>query len=133
MAPTPGPSTLSIHGCDRGPRPLVTPLARSTAHPSDDGWNYSRFSNPTVDAVAARVAALEDAESAILVGSGTAAIACSLLATTPLGGTVVAASDVCSDAKALLNGQLPQLGRRVAFVDVHDLDGWRARLSTGSA
>src|SRR3954468_23286625 len=85
MPRMPGPSTVSIHGRDGGSQPLVTPLVRATAHRSGGGWTYSRFSNPTLDTVAERIAALEDAESGILVGSGTAAIACSLLATTPCG------------------------------------------------
>src|SRR3954452_3938341 len=95
MPRMPGPSTVSIHGRDGGSQPLVTPLVRATAHRSGGGWTYSRFSNPTLDTVAERIAALEDAESGILVGSGTAAIACSLLATTPVGGTVIAATDLC--------------------------------------
>jgi cystathionine beta-lyase/cystathionine gamma-synthase len=134
MLADPGPSTLSVHGGAYCTGRLVTPLVRASAHADDAGWwRYSRFSNPTVEAVAARIAALEGAPAGALVASGTAAIACALLAATPPGGIVVAAREVCGDALMVLSRQLPELGRRVTFVDVDDLDGWSAALAASDA
>ncbi len=127
-----GPATVSIHGTLGRVRAISTPIERATADHERDGPRYSRFANPTVDAVAERIAALEGADSAVLVASGSAAIACSLIASTPPRGTIVAAAEVCGDAAALLTEQLPLLGRFVRFVPVDDLEAWRAALAGGA-
>ncbi len=108
---------------------LSSPLIRSTALRQGGSWTYGRITNPTVDAVAGQVAELEGAAAGVLVSSGTAAIVCALLSTTPPGCTVVAASEVCSDAHRVLTRLLPELGRPVRFVPVADLDGWDVALA----
>ena len=44
-----------------------------------DGYSYTRVANPTNDAVERRIADLEGGAEALLVGSGQAAVALSLL------------------------------------------------------
>jgi cystathionine beta-lyase/cystathionine gamma-synthase len=92
----------------------------------DGTWAYSRVANPTVELVAARVAALERVEASVLLGSGSAALVAALLAAVPPGGRLVASRLLCADAHRLLTRDLPGLGRCVTFVDVDDVSGWRS-------
>lgn len=112
-----GPSTLSVRAASaRGEVP----------------WEYGRAPAPSVDAVAGRVAALEGAESALLFGSGMAAIRSSLLALTPRDGRLVAARQLYGDAYLFLARSLPELGIETAFVDVGDRAGWERALARGA-
>ena len=61
-------------------------------HPIDR-FEYGRYGNPTMAAVEARLAALEHAESAVLVASGMAAITYVLLHLLPSGSHVVMTDD----------------------------------------
>jgi cystathionine beta-lyase/cystathionine gamma-synthase len=86
-----------------------------------------------VEAVAARLAALEGVEDATLLASGSAALLATLLAAVPPGGRLVASRMVCGDAHRLLTRDLPALGRDVALVDVDDAEGWRREGGTADA
>ena len=112
---------------------LSSALVRSSVHRIGDTWEYGRMANPTVDAVARRLAELEHAPAATLLGSGTAAIVCALLSTTPPGCQIVAAREICADAHRVLTTVMPQLGRSVTFVAVTDLDGWADALALPAA
>ncbi|MFC0434778.1 PLP-dependent aspartate aminotransferase family protein [Kutzneria buriramensis] len=120
-------------------RPVVPPIYQSATFYLDDlaykdiqegglreHW-YSRFANPTVDAAAAEIAALEGAEAAFMTSSGMAAIATTLL--TLLPGRIVAARQVYGDTRDLLVRDLPALGFDVAMVDATDLDEWAAAIA----
>ena len=112
---------------------LLTPLVRSAAHLVDGEWEYARFCNPTVDAVAARVARLEGAAGALLFSSGTAALVSALLAVTEAGQTVVASGEVCADAHRALERELPRLGRRVVWTAAADLAGFASAVASPEA
>jgi cystathionine beta-lyase/cystathionine gamma-synthase len=91
-------------------------------------WWYTRLSNPTVDAAASRIAALEGGEDAVAFGSGMAAITTAILALTPPGGHVVAARELYGDVFDLLRQTIAETGRTVSFVALDDLQAWRAQL-----
>jgi cystathionine beta-lyase/cystathionine gamma-synthase len=95
-------------------------------------WWYTRLRNPTVEAAAAKVAALEGAERALLFSSGMAAIATTLLALLPPSGRVVAAQDLYGDVYTLLANELPRHGRSAEFVAIEDHEGWRRALARGA-
>ena len=143
---TPGSSTAAVHGGgvpDRPwPRGLVTPVFQSSAYELDDAayadiavtggtetWWYTRLGNPTVDAVAAKVAVLEGAQAGLAFASGMAAISCTILSMVPPGGRIVAARELYGETWALLADTLPAAGREVSLVSVSDLDGWRRELA----
>jgi len=86
-----------------------------------DGFFYSRWSNPTVDAVEHSIASLEGGERAVLFSSGMAAIAGSLIATLPRGGMVIAQEEVYGGTDELLRHELPRLGFEVVRAPVGDL------------
>jgi cystathionine beta-lyase/cystathionine gamma-synthase len=141
----PGSSTAAVHGGSEQTRPwprgLVTPVFQSSTYELDETiyadiartggaetWWYSRLSNPTVDAVAAKVAALEGAEDGLAFGSGMAAITSTVLAVTPPAGRIVAARQLYGETYTLFGQTLPDSGRTVTFVDIADLDAWRREL-----
>ena len=142
----PGSSTAAVHaGSEQArpwPRGLMTPVFQSSTYELDEtiyediartggaeSWWYSRLSNPTVDAVAAKVAVLEGAEAGLAFGSGMAAITSTVVALTPPGGRIVAARQLYGETYTLFGDTLPDAGRTVTFVDIADLEGWRRELS----
>jgi methionine-gamma-lyase len=121
---------------------MTTPVFQSTAYELDEAayddisrtggtetWWYSRLGNPTVDAVAAKLAALEGAESGLAFSSGMAAITTTIMYCTPSGGRIVAARELYGETFTLLASFLPTAGRTVSFVPVDDLEGWRRELA----
>jgi cystathionine beta-lyase/cystathionine gamma-synthase len=97
-----------------------------------DTWWYTRLRNPSVEAVADKLAGLEGADGAILFSSGIAAIATTLFALAPPGARVVAARDLYGDVFTLLRRELPRQGREVAFVAIDDHAGWVRELGRGA-
>jgi cystathionine beta-lyase/cystathionine gamma-synthase len=95
-------------------------------------WWYTRLRNPTIEATAAKLAALEHADDAVVFSSGMAAIATTLLALVRAGGRVVASRDLYGDVYTLLAGELRRHGRSAAFVAIDDLAGWERELAAGA-
>lgn len=89
---------------------------------------YGRYGSPNQWAVQEKVAALENAESALVFSSGMAAIATTLLALTNHGGHVISSRDVYGGTYSLLREDMHQFGREVTFVDPTDLDQVRAAI-----
>ena len=83
-----------------------TPRARFAA--KNDAWIYGRWGNPTVEALEAKLAALEGAEAACATASGMAAIAGALLASCEAGDHVVAPRSMYAESARLLRERLPQ-------------------------
>lgn len=146
----PGSSTAAVHGGhlpDRPwPRGLSTPVFQSTTYELDaaayediartggtETWWYTRLGNPTVDAVAAKLAALEGGATAQAFGSGMAAITATLMTAVPPGGRVVAARELYGEAYTLLANVIPASGRSVRFVAMTDLEGWQRELPGADA
>jgi cystathionine beta-lyase/cystathionine gamma-synthase len=133
--------TTAVHAGERAPRPHYTPVATpiypSASYIYEDiadldgifggtqaGPVYTRYGNPTNEALEAAVAALEGSQAALSFGSGMAAIHASLLAAGAVAGkTVVAAQDVYGATYALLNNLFAKQGVTTHFVDVADLEG----------
>ena len=69
-----------------------------------EGLRYPRYGNaPNAELVQRRVAALEGAEAAVLLGSGMGATACALLALLRPGDHLIASSRIYGGAHALLS------------------------------
>jgi cystathionine beta-lyase/cystathionine gamma-synthase len=127
-----GISTRAVHAGSEAAQadgPVVSPVYQTStffteAEPSGE-VRYTRYgTNPNHERVAERVAALEGAERALVLGSGNAATALSLLACTGSGGHIVAQSRLYGGTLRLLNLELPRLGIETTFVE---LDGdWAA-------
>ena len=93
-----------------------------------DRFIYSRYGNPSQWAVQEKLAALENAESAIVFSSGMAAISATVLALVDKGAHVVAASDLYGGTYNLFNQEFPTLGMSATLVDSYDLEAIEAAI-----
>ncbi len=81
---------------------------------------YTRGNNPTVNILRKKIAALEEAEDALALASGSAAIACAVLANVNQGDHIVSVANPYSWTKRLMNDFLPRFGVTTTFVDGTD-------------
>ena len=91
-----------------------------------EGFTYSRFTNPTVSAFQARLAALEGGERAIATASGMAAIQALVQTLLSAGDHLVASQSLFGATVQLLGTILPRFGIEVTFVPPTDLAAWQA-------
>ena len=109
--------------------PRVLPIAQSTTYKYDssvqmaklfdleeDGFFYTRLANPTLSAVAAKIAALEGGVGAMLTASGQAASMLSITNICHSGDHVVCASAIYGGTFNLFNKSLRELGIDFTFV-----------------
>ena len=83
----------------------------------DSGYFYTRLANPTCDAVAARIAALEGGVGAILTSSGQAANLFACLNICQAGDHIVSLNNIYGGTFNLLGVTLAKMGIEVTFVD----------------
>ena len=81
------------------------------------GYFYSRLQNPTNDAVAARIAALEGGTAAMLTGSGMSAIFFSIFNIVGAGDHLVSSSSIYGGSFNLFSVTMKRMGVEVTFVD----------------
>ena len=94
-----------------------------------EDYTYSRYGNPTVRMLEARLASLEGAEAARATATGMAAIHASLAAQVRAGDRVVGAKALFGSCRWLLTELLPRYGVETELVTGRDLDAWKAALS----
>jgi O-succinylhomoserine sulfhydrylase len=92
----------------------------------EPGNIYSRFTNPTVSMLQARLASLEGAEACVATSTGMAAVATLTLGLLAAGDHLVAARGVFGTVVPLFNQILGRFGVQTTWVDAKDLDAWRA-------
>lgn len=85
---------------------------------------YSRFSNPSTDTFAKRIAIMEHAHFGIATASGMAAINLLMLAHLQAGDHIVASASLFGSTVAALNNVYPKFGVEVDFVELSDIDSW---------
>lgn len=83
----------------------------------ESGYFYTRLQNPTNDAVAAKITALEGGVAGMLTSSGQAASFYSVFNICSAGDHVVSASTIYGGTYNLFGVTLPKLGIEVTFVD----------------
>lgn len=88
-----------------------------------DGYIYSRFTNPTVDAFQKRLAALEGAETAIATSSGMSAILSCMMGLLAAGDHVVVSQSIFGATVQLFN-TLARFGIEVSYARATDLQSW---------
>lgn len=86
------------------------------------GHVYTRWSNPNVAELEAKIAALEGAEDAVATASGMAAVSTVLLAALRAGDHCIVDTGCYSATNTLFTLELPRLGIEATFVDTGDLD-----------
>lgn len=126
-----GIDTISVQ-CGYTPRngePRVLPIIQSTTFRYDnaeemaknfdleaDGYFYTRLSNPTSDAVAAKIAALEDGAGCVLTSSGQAANFFALFNIANANDHVVASAAIYGGTFNLLSVTMQKMGIETTFV-----------------
>ena len=131
------PITEALHAGDGAwpdAAPLTTPIyATSTylfanaaeleAYQQGKGhkYIYSRYANPTVQAVEKKVAALEGAESALLTSSGMAATTTALFGLLQSGDEVVCSAAIYGGTLQVIAQQLSRFGVSARFVSLEQL------------
>jgi O-succinylhomoserine sulfhydrylase len=91
---------------------------------AEDGFVYSRFSNPTVSMLQTRLAALEGAEACVATASGMSAILATAMALLKQGDHVVCSSAVFGSTVQLFGGVLARFGIDTTFVSGHAIEAW---------
>jgi len=86
------------------------------------GYLYTRWANPTVEALARTIASLEGAESAACFASGMGAIHAAVASRVAAGEHIVSARQIYGGTYGLFNDYLPRTGVEVTFADMTDLD-----------
>jgi methionine-gamma-lyase len=81
---------------------------------------YTRYGNPTLSQVESVLASLEGAQSALVTGSGMAAVSATVLALVSKGDHVLAQKNHYGGTLNLLNSFLPRFGVEVTQVDQTD-------------
>ncbi|MEM1019764.1 MAG: O-succinylhomoserine sulfhydrylase [Pseudomonadota bacterium] len=95
----------------------------------DDGFTYSRLSNPTVAMFEERMALIEGAQAARATASGMAAMTAALMSQLEAGDHVVAAKALFGSCRWLVDSLLPKFGVKTTLVHGPDLDAWRAAIT----
>ncbi|WP_298281613.1 O-succinylhomoserine sulfhydrylase [Acidocella sp.] len=96
-------------------------------------YQYSRFSNPTVAMLEAKLAKIEGADVCRATATGMAAVSAAVLCGVKAGQRVVASRALFGSCHWIISTLLPQYGIETMFVDGADLDQWRAALSQPTA
>jgi O-succinylhomoserine sulfhydrylase len=91
----------------------------------EDGYIYSRFTNPTVASFEKRLAALEGAEACIGTASGMAAVLLLCMALLKSGDHVVCSHSVFGSTHKLLSSEFAKFGVQTTFVSQTDVSEWR--------
>jgi cystathionine beta-lyase/cystathionine gamma-synthase len=121
-------------GVNRDADPLTTPIYETTTFLFDSAeevraynegrssrFLYSRYSNPTVVAVEKTIAALEGAETAMLLSSGMAATSTALLGLLKSGDEIVCSAAIYGGTLHLLADMFPHYGIRARFATIDEM------------
>ncbi len=129
------PQTLCVQGGwqPKNGEPRVLPIYQSTTFKydssenmarlfdlEDSGYFYTRLQNPTNDAVASKIAALEGGVAAMLTSSGQAANFYAIFNICEAGDHFVCSTTIYGGTYNLFNVTLRKLGIDVTFVDPDD-------------
>ena len=137
--PKRGPQTTAIHagepnrhGVGTG---VGTPISRTStftfssteemklwAEGKSKAFIYTRYGNPTVAVAEGKIAALENAEAAVVTASGMAAISSALLGALKCGDEVISTAQVYGGTYRLMRDEFPNMGIKVHHVGT-DLAG----------
>ena len=92
---------------------------------ADPGYQYSRFSNPTVHMLESRMAAFEVAEAARATATGMAAVHNAIIGQVKAGDHVIAAKALFGSCRWVVEDFLPRFGVASTLVNGLDLDEWK--------
>lgn len=83
----------------------------------DSSFLYSRGKNPTIDILSKKLAALDEAEDALIFNSGASAIYCSVMANVKSGDHIISIHKPYTWATRLFDNILPRFGVHTTYID----------------
>ncbi len=98
----------------------------------ETGPVYGRLTNPTVQAFEARMAALEQGQYCIATATGMSAITTVFMGLLSSGDHVVASSSLFGSTIALLDKIFARFGIEATYVDLPDLNSWKAAIQSNT-
>ncbi|MEB3859637.1 MAG: PLP-dependent aspartate aminotransferase family protein [Desulfurococcales archaeon] len=107
----------SLYGDVVHPIHLSVTFRKKRVSEAEEGYVYSRTSNPTRDALEKKLAALEGAKYGLAFSSGLAAESTIILALLSKGDTIIAFDDLYGGTKRLFERVAARFGIRVVYVD----------------
>jgi cystathionine beta-lyase/cystathionine gamma-synthase len=132
-------STIAVHGGERHGEQafgaVVSPVFHSTIFSFKnfaelrsyargelpESYFYSRYSNPTVAEVERKIAALEGAESAVVMSSGSAAAFCSLAALCEAGDEIIACESVYGGTTRIIREVMARFQISARFISIEEI------------
>ncbi len=106
-------------------QPDAATAARRFAN-EEEGYIYSRFTNPTVTSMEQRLAAMEGTEACIGTSSGMAAILLMCMGLLKSGDHVICSQSVFGSTIKLIGGEFAKFGVESSFVSQTDVGAWKA-------
>ena len=92
----------------------------------EEGYTYSRFTNPTVTSMEQRLAKLEGTEACIGAASGMAAITLMCMGLLKAGDHVICSQSVFGSTIRLIAGEFGKFGVQSTFVSQTEVAQWQA-------
>lgn len=142
-----GPGTQSVWAAEHGPFPYgaaIAPIIESAtfAYTNVETWQaaalkkapghiYSRNSNPTLDVLETKIAALDGAEAATSFSTGMAAISSTLFALLSPGDRVVSIKDSYGGTNVVFESFLPRFQIKTTLCETTDHDAIEKEIAKG--
>ncbi len=92
----------------------------------DPGFQYSRFSNPTVSMFEERLRIFEGAEACRATATGMAAVTAAILSYLKTGDHIVSGRALFGSCRYIVETLCPRFGIECTLIDGRDLEAWRA-------
>ena len=108
-------------------QPDAATAARRFAN-EEEGYIYSRFTNPTVTSMEQRLAAMEGTEACIGTSSGMSAILLMCMGLLKSGDHVICSQSVFGSTIKLIAGEFGKFGVESSFVSQTDVAQWQAAI-----
>lgn len=93
------------------------------------GWTYTRWGNPTLHQLEEKLAALENAEDAVVFASGMGAITALLFHTLQAGDHAIISDVAYAALSEMTNDMIPKLGIAISKVNMSDADAIKKALT----
>ena len=90
----------------------------------ETGYQYSRYSNPTVDMFEKRLALLDKSEECFATASGMSAVFGSMMCQLKVGDHVLSSSALFGSCRYIVKEILPRYGIEVTFIDGKNISEW---------
>ena len=110
---------------------FVQPSAETAARrfaAQEEGYTYTRTSNPTVTSFERRLAAMEGTECAVATSTGMAAILLVALTALKTGDHVICSQSMFGSTIKLLGTEMARFGVETTFVPQTDIAAWKAAI-----